>query len=51
MQALLGDILFSLFIVVPALGLIAMRVVSSEKPRQSGPASGLSTRGRRLLRS
>jgi hypothetical protein len=49
MNTLLVDLVFASFVAVPALALIAMRVVRIEKSRQ--PAPDLSARGRRLLRS
>ena len=51
MNTLLVDVVFASFVAVPALALIAMRLVRIEKSRQPVPGSDLSTRGRRLLRS
>jgi Tfp pilus assembly protein PilX len=45
----LVDVVFALLVVVPALGLIAMRLVRTEKPRSAAPDRDLSGRGRRLL--
>ncbi len=51
MDTLLVDAVFASFVAVPALALIAMRVVQIEKSRQPASGRDLSTRGRRLLRS
>ncbi len=51
MNTLMVDVVFASFVAVPALALIAMRVVRFEKARQPVAASDLSARGRRLLRS
>lgn len=49
MNTLLVDVVFALFVVVPALALVAMRVVSFEKARRPVRQGDLSARGRRLL--
>ena len=51
METSLADIVFALLVVVPALALVAMRLVRTEKPRTAAPARDLSGRGRRLLQS
>ncbi len=50
MDTLLVDIVFASFVAVPALALIALRVVRIEKSRQPVAGNDLSMRGRRLLR-
>ena len=50
MDILLVDLVFASFVVVPALALIAMRMVRLEKSRQPVSAGDFSARGRRLLR-
>ena len=49
METSLADIVFALLVVVPALGLIALRVMRIEKPRRAMADRDLSGRGRRLL--
>ena len=49
METSLANVVFGLLVVVPALALIAMHVVRTEKPRTAASDRDLSGRGRRLL--